>query len=116
MPVASGSFCNSTFYSRTREPFEPPPSAVIVSSCARVTVAAHALQPLADRLDRNLCRVARNADIHPTGIGRYVVDAIRHHLAERLVLEVVHLDAFWAAFRAIVGAAVLIIADQFLLL
>ncbi len=27
-----------------------------------------------------------------------------------------HLDAFWAAFRAIVGAAVLIIADQFLLL
>jgi hypothetical protein len=28
----------------------------------------------------------------------------------------VHLDAFWAAFRAIVGAAVLIVADEFLLL
>jgi hypothetical protein len=29
-----GEFCNSTFHSRTRVPFEPPPSAVIVSSRA----------------------------------------------------------------------------------
>ena len=32
--VSSASFCSSTFQSRTREPFEPPQSAVIVSSPA----------------------------------------------------------------------------------
>ena len=33
-PVSSASFCSSTFQSRTREPFDPPQSAVIVSSPA----------------------------------------------------------------------------------
>ena len=29
IPVSSASFCNSSFQSRTREPLEPPPSAVM---------------------------------------------------------------------------------------
>jgi hypothetical protein len=31
-PVSSASLCNSIFHSRTRVPFEPPPSAMIVNS------------------------------------------------------------------------------------
>jgi hypothetical protein len=55
-----------------------------------------------------LSRVACDPDAHPPCIGANVVHAIRYDLAEFLVLEVVHLHALWIAFRAIVGATVLV--------
>src|SRR5215204_1203148 len=39
-----------------------------------------------------------------------------HDLAERLVLEVMHVHAPWIAFRTIIGSAILEVADQLLLL
>ena len=41
-PVASANFCNSTFHSRLRLPFEPPPSAVISNRCA----CGYAVRPI----------------------------------------------------------------------
>ena len=56
------------------------------------------------------------ADADEAGVGRHVVDAVRHDLAQVLVLEVVHLDAQRIALRPIVGATILEVADQLFLL
>jgi ribosomal protein S18 acetylase RimI-like enzyme len=82
----------------------------------RVALAPHRVEPAAGGGDGELSRVARDPDAHPPGIGANVVDAIRHDLAEFLVLEVVLLHALRIAFRAIVGASVLMVADQLFLL
>ena len=63
-----------------------------------------------------LGRVAGDPDADAAGVGADVIDAVGHHLAELLVLEVVHLDATWIALRPIVAAAILEVADQLLLL
>ena len=54
----------------------------------RIALPSHSLEPAADRLHGKLGRVGRNADTDDGGVGRHVVDAVRHHLAQRLVLEV----------------------------
>ena len=82
----------------------------------RVALAPHRVEPAADGGDGELSRVACDPDAHPPCIGANVVHAIRHDLAELLVLEVVHLHAPRIAFRAIVGATVLVVADQLFLL
>jgi hypothetical protein len=49
-------------------------------------------------------------------IGANVINAIRHHLAEFLVLEVVGIDLDRPAFGSIITAGVLKLANQLLLL
>src|SRR5208337_1159553 len=78
--------------------------------------AAHAREPRADGLDRELRGIAGDADADEAGVGRHVVDAVRHDLAQILVLEVVHVDAQRIALRPIVGATILEVADQLFLL
>jgi hypothetical protein len=55
-------------------------------------------------------------DAHPAGVRRQVIDAIRRHLAEFLVDKVMHFKLVGAARGAVVTAAVLVFADQFLFL
>ena len=82
----------------------------------RVALAAHALQPFADRLHSELRRVARNSDADPTFVGGHIVHAVGCDLAEVLVLEVVHFHAFRITFGVIIGATVLVVADDLFLL
>ena len=82
----------------------------------RIALAPHAVQPLPDRGDSELCRIARDPDADPACIGADVVHAIGRHLAEFLVLEVVHLHASRIALGPIVSTAVAIVADQLFLL
>ena len=67
-------------------------------------------------LNGELGRVARDPDADEAGVGGHIVDAIGHDLAEFLVLEVMHVHPPWLAFRAIIGSAVLEVADQLLFL
>ena len=48
-------------------------------------------------------------------VGANVVDAIRNHLAEFLVLEVVGIHLDWLAFRSIIATGILELANQLLL-
>ena len=48
--VASANFCNSTFHSRLRLPFEPPPSAVISNRLA----SGYATLPILSHHRRNV--------------------------------------------------------------
>ena len=66
--------------------------------------------------DGELGRVGGDPDADPALVGGHVVDAVGHHLAELLVLEVVHLHAPRIALGTIVASAVLVVADQLLLL
>jgi hypothetical protein len=75
----------------------------------RVALVSHRVEPAADGGDGKLSRVACDSDTHPPCIGANVVRAIRHDLAEFLVLEVVHLHPPRIAFGAIVGAAGLVL-------
>jgi len=102
--------------SRTRAPFEPPQSAVIVRSRAcEIALSSHAIEPAADRRHGKLGGVAGDPDADEAGIGGHIIHPIRHNLAELLVLEVGHVDAPRIAFRTIVGSAVLEVAEQLLL-
>ena len=82
----------------------------------RIALSSHAFAPATDRLHSELGGVAGDPDADEAGIGGHIVYAIRHHLAELLVLEVVYVHAPRVAFRAIIGSAVLEVADQLLLL
>src|SRR5450631_396922 len=82
----------------------------------RVALAPHRVEPAADGGDGKLSRIACDPDAHPACIGANVVHAIRYDFAEFLVLEVVHLHAPRIAFRAVVGATILVVADQLFLL
>ena len=78
----------------------------------RISLAPHLIEPAPDRGDGELCRVARDPDADPACVGAQVVHAIRHDLAQFLVLEVVHLHALWIAFGSIVRSAIFVVADQ----
>jgi hypothetical protein len=95
-------------------------SALLTRRPALVVVApissSHAFAPAADRLYGELGRVARDPDADEAGVDGHIVDAIGHDLAEFLVLEVMHVHPPWLAFRAIIGSAVLEVADQLLFL
>jgi len=109
--VVSANFCSSTFHSRTRDPLEPPPSAVIVQLAGvRVALTPHDAEPATNGSDRELSGIAVDPDTHPSRIGADVVHPVRHDLAEFLVLEVVHLHALRITLRTIIGATVLVIA------
>ena len=82
----------------------------------RIALSSHAFAPATDRLHGELGGVAGDPDADEAGIGGHIVHAIRHDLAELLVLEVVYVHAPRVAFRAIIGSAVLEVADQLLLL
>ena len=80
--------------------------------------------PLADAVDRKACPWQRtgggcvvvDADAHPPGVRRKIIDAIRHRSAEPLDQKVVYPDFFRIALRTILAAIVAEVPDQFLLL
>ena len=57
-----------------------------------------------------------DAAAHPPGVGRKIIDAIRHRSAEFLDQKVVHPDLFRAPLRPILAAMIAEVADQLLLL
>src|SRR5271167_479613 len=116
-PVSSANFCSSTFHSRTREPLDPPPSAVIIRRPAFwVALASHRVTPAANGVDGELSGVVIDADADATDVGADVIDAVRDRFAEFFVDEVVHVDLVGTTFRTIVVTRVLVGADQFLFL
>jgi hypothetical protein len=65
----------------THDPFEPPPSAVIVSSRdVRLALAPHLIEPATDGTDRELGRIV-DADTDEAGVCRHVINA---HMVRRL--------------------------------
>src|SRR5277367_2934808 len=116
-PVSSANFCSSTFHSRTREPLDPPPSAVIIRRPAFwVALASHRVTPAANGVDGELGGVVIDADADATYVGADVIDAVRDRFAEFFVDEVVDVDLVGTSFRTIVATRVLVGADQFLFL
>src|SRR5208282_1225493 len=83
-------------------------------ACLRIARLADPFEPSADRGNRELGRVAGDAEADPTRISGNIVNAIGRDLAELLVLEVVHFHAFGFTLRPPVAAGVAVIADQFL--
>src|SRR6185312_10421671 len=81
----------------------------------REAAAAHLRPPASDAVGGELRRVVVDADAHPPLVVEQVVHAIGDHLAQTLVLEVMHADFLWAALGPPLPAAVLEIPDQFLL-
>src|SRR5262250_57878 len=81
-----------------------------------IALSAHALDPGADRGDSELGGISGDANADEGFVGCHIVDAIGHRLAQLLVGEIVHVDTQRLALGAIVGAAVLEVADQLLLL
>ena len=81
-----------------------------------MALQAHALAPSTDRVDGEGRRIGGDADTDPAGICADVVDAVRHHLAEFFVGEIMHIDAGRIAFRPVVAASVAVIANQLFLL
>src|SRR5208282_2230328 len=57
-----------------------------VFGCRGVTLAAHLVEPQPRGIDGKLCRVVVDAETDIATIGADVVDAVRNHLAEILVL------------------------------
>jgi hypothetical protein len=103
---------------------EPNPRAVGASAVGGdhqgiafgVSLASHRLAPAANGVDGEFRGVVIDADADATGVRADVVDSVGNGFAELLVDEVVHVDLVWTALRTIVAAAVLVGADQFLLL
>src|SRR4051812_50218569 len=94
-PRSSASRCNSRFHSRTRTPFEPPPSAVMVRLLApEVTRSPDLLPPAPDGLPRKGCRVMVLAHPDPAGLGGQIINAVRHRPPQLLDQEVVHPHRF----------------------
>jgi hypothetical protein len=77
---------------------------------------AEAVPPAANALDREGGRVGVDADIDPALVGGDVLDAIGRDLAEFGYLEVMHPNGLGLALGTQLFAAVLEVADQFLLL
>ena len=101
--------CSSILNSRTRDPLEPPPSAVIMIW----SVSGYLSQPIRssqrrDRVDRELRRIIVDANAHTAGVGGDVIHAIRYDLAEFGVDEVMRLYRVGTAFRPVIAAGVLV--------
>ena len=77
----------------------------------RIALSSHAFEPAADRRHGELGGVAGDPDADEAGVGGHIIHPLRHDLAELLVLEVMHVHAPWLAFRAIIGSAVLEVAE-----
>src|SRR5262249_22346673 len=85
-------------------------------SCMRIALWSLAFEPATDRMHGELGSIARDPDADEAGVGGHIVYAIRHDLAEFLVLEVVHVHTPRIAFRTVIGSDILEVADQLLLL
>ena len=85
-------------------------------SGVRIPGGADVLPPAADGLHGEGRRVMVHAHADPSGIGREVIDAVRHRPAQFLDEEVMHPDRFGLALRAPLPAAVLEVSDKLLLL
>ena len=85
-------------------------------ACLRIARRADPFEPSANRGNRELGRVAGDAEADPSRISGNVIDAVGRDLAKLLVLEVVHFHAFGITLRQPVAAGVAVIADQFLFL
>jgi len=104
----------------------PEPQARAVASAAiggdhqprgvRVASAADLGPPAADRLHGERRGVVVHADADPSGIGREIVDAIRHRPAQVLDQEVMHPDLLWLAPRTPRLTGILEVAHKLLLL
>jgi hypothetical protein len=79
----------------------------------RKAPSSHALKPTTDRSDGEFGDVRCDPDAHPPLVGDRAVDAIRRHLAERLVLEGVHVRPQRIALASIVRSGVLEAAQAF---
>src|SRR6185437_6569418 len=77
--------------------------------------AAHLRPPTADAVRGELRRVMVGSDTHPTLIVENVVDAVRNHFAQGLVLEVMDADFWRLALGMPFSPVILEIPDQFLL-
>jgi len=94
----------------------PPPSAHNHEfSGGGVGGLAHGKPPASDRRHREACGVVIGADADPRIVVRYIVDAIRIGPSQFLVDEVMHFDLLGIPLRPPVAAAVLVLANQFLL-
>jgi hypothetical protein len=82
----------------------------------RVTRVAELLPPAADRRDRELGGLLGDPDVDEAVVGADVIDAVGDRLAQRLVGEVVNVDSDRIALGAPLTAAVLVLADELLLL
>src|SRR5262245_48391575 len=81
-------------------------------SCMRIALSSLAFEPATDRMHGELGSIARDPDADEAGVGGHIVYAIRHDLAEFLVLEVVHVHTPRIAFRTVIGSDILEVADQ----
>src|SRR5947207_10935211 len=123
--VAGGDL-QAGLHGQRRELMFPGPGAAAVGAArvsgdqqppgGRVDGPARVVPPAADRLHSEGGGGMVGADVHPAGVGGQVVDAVRDRLAQLQVKEVVTLDADRIASGPPFTAAVVIIADQFLLL
>src|ERR1039457_1718962 len=82
----------------------------------QIAHSSHAFAPAADGLHGELGCVARDPNADKASIGGHIIYAIGSDLAEFLVFKVVRVYPTWITFRAIVGSAILVVADQLFLL
>src|SRR3954447_9164246 len=83
---------------------------------SRVALAAHLPEPQPGGIDGERRGVVVDAEADIAFVGADVLDAIRHHLAKLLVLEVMRIDLDRLAFRSVVAAGVLEVTAQLFLL
>src|ERR1700694_329403 len=74
------------------------------------------MPPSPDRFNGERCRVMIDADTHPSGVLRQVINAVRRGTSKFRNHEIMHTHAFRLSSRPPVLAAVFEISYQFLLL
>ena len=82
----------------------------------RIAHSADIAPPVADCPHREGGGVAAHADTHPSGVGRQIIDAIRHRTAKFLDQEIMHPDFLGLPLGTPYTAGVLEIPDKLLLL
>src|SRR5262249_56463085 len=76
-------------------------------SCMRIALSSLAFEPATDRMHGELGSIARDPDADEAGVGGHIVYAIRHDLAEFLVLEALPVPTPRIAFRTVMGSDIL---------
>ena len=89
-PASAAKAASSVFHSRSRDPLEPPESAVISSCPIRDSDGADRGPPAADRFHGELAVSASVPTLSPPRVGGNIVDPVGSHLAQLLVGEVPH--------------------------
>ncbi|GGT71937.1 hypothetical protein GCM10010207_82530 [Streptomyces atratus] len=86
------------------------------TSGLRVVEAPLPVPPTADRFDREGCGVVIRTDIHPAGVRRQIVDAVRQGLAQCIAGEVMDVNPHGFTGRPPLTSRILELPDDFLLL